>query len=641
MPGESKKPFQFWEELKRRKVPRVLAMYAASAFILLEVVDIVAPALSLPGWTVTLVVVLLAIGFPVTAILSWVFDITPGGIRKTESIEFTKEEIPPAPRRRKLRAGDVIIVVLIIIVGILVYPKIFKKDQFKGIRDADGRISVAVMPFQNMTYDSLYSGMELGLQNLIITKLSNSDELTVRQSQTMYDILESTNQLNYASITPTIASEIAVKLKANTVILGSIHKAGNSFRITANLLDSGSEKIYKSFEIDGDSEDNFFSITDSLASLIKNHLEIKVLELDVGQETRLHAITGSAEAYSFFSKGMNKFYAQDYQTASYFFNRALELDPDFFGAAFFQIPSYELMGMLSEARQLTNKYYNNIDLYTDEQQIIIKYWKNYFDKNQPETIKYAKLRLEEDPMDRIMWYVLGINYYRGNQFNDALKAFEKALEIDKSWGGGWDWVWIYAHAGGAYHETGQHSKENDTYELGLNILPDNPEIIAQQAICALSLGDTVEGSNYIAKYRSTRESEGLEDYWINFYTGLLYVGANKFEKAIDYYQDLIAHDTQNNQDPWCEWQLAYLLIDNEIDVKEGLRLIDESFKKNSGYAYLLANLHHAKGWGLYKLGEDTLALEHLLKGWELRPYFDYDHFLQIKEVEKALNNQNK
>lgn len=632
---------QFWVELKHRKVLRVLAMYAATAFILLEVVDIVAPALLLPSWTVTIAVVLLALGFPVTAILSWIFDITPEGIQKTESIESTKENILPASNRRKLRTGDVIIIVLIVVVGILVYPKLFKKDKFKGIRDADGRISVAVMPFQNMTYDSLYSGMELGLQNLIITKLSNSDELTVRQSQTMYDILESTNQLNYASITPTIASEIALKLKANTVILGSIHKAGNSFRITANLLDSGSEKIYKSFEIDGDSEDNFFSITDSLASLIKNHLEIKVLELDVGQETRLHAITGSAEAYSFFSKGMNKFYAQDYQTASYFFNRALELDPDFFGAAFFQIPSYELMGMLSEARQLTNKYYNNIDLYTDEQQIIIKYWKNYLDKNQPETIKYAKLRLEEDPMDRIMWYVLGINYYRGNQFNDAINAFEKALEIDKSWGGGWDWVWIYAHAGGAYHETGQHSKENDTYELGLNILPDNPEIIAQQAICAFSLGDTVEGSNYIAKYRSTSESEGLEDYWINFYTGLLYVGANKFEKAIDYYQDLIAHETQNNQDPWCEWQLAYLLIDNEIDVKEGLRLIDESFKKNSGYAYLLANLHHAKGWGLYKLGEDTLALEHLLKGWELRPYFDYDHFLQIKEVEKALNNQNK
>ncbi|MDX2444687.1 MAG: tetratricopeptide repeat protein [Bacteroidales bacterium] len=639
MSEEPKNPFQFWEELKRRKVPKVLAMYAASAFILLEVVDIVSPALSLPSWTVTLVVVLLAIGFPITAILSWIFDITPDGIQKTASIESAPEDLTP-PNRRKLRIGDVIIVVLIVVVGILVYPKLFKKDKFKGIRDADGRISVAVMPFQNITNDSLYSGMGLGIQNLLITSLSNSEELTVRQSQTMHDVLESTKQLNYASITPTIASEIALKLEANTVILGSIHKSGNSLRITANLLDSGTEEIYKSFEIDGDSEDDFFSLTDSLTGLIKNHLEIKVLELDVGQETRLHAITASAEAFSYFSKGMNKFYSQDYQTASFFFNRALELDPDFFGAAFFQVSTLEIMGMISEARQLTNKYYNNINQYTYGQQIVINYWQNYLDKNQQETIKYAKLRLEEDPMDRIMWYALGINYYRGQQYQEAIQAFEKALEIDKSWGGGWDWVWIYAHAGAAYHETGQHTMEENMYELGLSILPDNPEIIAQQAICSLSLDDTVAANKYLAKYRSIRESEGMEEYWINFFTGLLYVGAKKFIKAIDFYEDIIAQNSQGNQDPWCKWQLGYLLINHEIDVEGGLQLINESFEKNSGYAYLLANLHHAKGWGLHKQDKDEEALVHLSKGWKLRPYYDHDHFLHIKEVEKALTEQN-
>ena len=638
MPGESKKPFKFWEELKHRKVPRVLAMYAASAFILLEVVDIVAPALSLPGWTVTLVVVLLAIGFPITAILSWIFDITSEGIQKTESIELKKEEITPAPSRRKLRGGDVIIVVLIIIVGILVYPKIFKKDQFKGIRDADGRISVAVMPFQNITNDSLFSGMGLGIQNLLITSLSNSEELAVRQTQTMYDILGSKKQLNFASITPTVAGEIAVKLEANTVIFGSIHKSGNSFRITANLMDSESEEIYKSFEIDGHSEDDLFSSTDSLTNMIKNHLEIKLIKLDVSQEIRKHANTGSAEAYRYFSKGMDKFYAQDFQTASYFFNRALELDPDFMGAAFFQIPCLEIMGMLSEARELTNFYYDNIDLYPSGQQIVIQYWKNYLEKNHQETIKYAKLRLEEDPMDRIMWYALGINYYRGHMYQEARKAFEKALEIDKSWGGGWDWVWIYAHTGAAYHETGQHDKEDKIYDLGLGILPENPEIIAQQAICSLSMDDSLAANNYIAKYRSIREAEGMDEYWINFYTGLLYVGAKKFNKAIDFYQDIVGQDSQGNQDPWFKWQLGYQLINNGVNVEEGLQLIDESFENNSGYEYFLAYLNHAKGWGLHKQGKDKEALEYLLRGWELRPYYDHDHFLHIMEVEKALSS---
>jgi len=64
VPEINNKIGQFWQELKRRKVFRVLALYAATAFIILEVVDIIAPALSLPSWTVTLVVVLLAIGLP-------------------------------------------------------------------------------------------------------------------------------------------------------------------------------------------------------------------------------------------------------------------------------------------------------------------------------------------------------------------------------------------------------------------------------------------------------------------------------------------------------------------------------------------------------------------------------------------------
>lgn len=120
-------------------------------------------------------------------------------------------------------------------------------------------------------------------------------------------------------ITPSIASDIALKLDANTFILGSIHKSGKNLRITANLLDSGSEEIYKSYEIDGDSEDDFFTITDSLTNLIKNHLEIKVLEQDMNKVIRSFAETGSAEAYRYFSKGLNKFYIQDFEAASNLF----------------------------------------------------------------------------------------------------------------------------------------------------------------------------------------------------------------------------------------------------------------------------------------------------------------------------------
>ncbi|MCD6596330.1 MAG: hypothetical protein J7L04_01505 [Bacteroidales bacterium] len=82
---------QFWQELKRRKVFRVMAMYAATAFIIMEAGDIMLPRLGLPDWTVTFIIVLLIIGFPISVILSWIFDLTPEGVKKTESIEAIGE----------------------------------------------------------------------------------------------------------------------------------------------------------------------------------------------------------------------------------------------------------------------------------------------------------------------------------------------------------------------------------------------------------------------------------------------------------------------------------------------------------------------------------------------------------------------
>ena len=83
MPIWPNKLSQFWQELKRRKVIKVITMYAATAFIIMEAADIMLPRLGLPDWTVTLIIVLLIVGFPVTVILSWIFDYTSEGVKKT------------------------------------------------------------------------------------------------------------------------------------------------------------------------------------------------------------------------------------------------------------------------------------------------------------------------------------------------------------------------------------------------------------------------------------------------------------------------------------------------------------------------------------------------------------------------------
>ena len=106
----SKKPGNFsifWQELRRRKVIKATAMYAATAFIIMEAADIMLPRLGLPDWTVTFLIVVLITGFPVTLIFSWIFDITPKGVEKTENIIRTligaKESLEKGGRTIDLR----------------------------------------------------------------------------------------------------------------------------------------------------------------------------------------------------------------------------------------------------------------------------------------------------------------------------------------------------------------------------------------------------------------------------------------------------------------------------------------------------------------------------------------------------------
>jgi hypothetical protein len=72
-------------ELSRRKVFRVAAVYAATAFVVWQAADIAFPALHLPGWTVTAVVALTIIGFPIALVLAWAFDVTPAGVVLTDA----------------------------------------------------------------------------------------------------------------------------------------------------------------------------------------------------------------------------------------------------------------------------------------------------------------------------------------------------------------------------------------------------------------------------------------------------------------------------------------------------------------------------------------------------------------------------
>ncbi len=223
MPDSLNKLSQFWQELKRRKVIKVIAMYAATAFIIMEAGEIMLPRLGLPDWTVTFIIILLIIGFPIAIILSWIFDVTPEGLKKTEPVNVvTEKETVAKPVKRKLRVSDIIIAVLVVAVVILVYPKIFQQNKVEDIVEK----SIAVRPFWNESIEKENEFFVNGMTEDIRINLSKIADLRVLSRGSV----EKYRDTQYSTI------DIARDLNVTYVLEGTAQRIENQVKIHVQLI---------------------------------------------------------------------------------------------------------------------------------------------------------------------------------------------------------------------------------------------------------------------------------------------------------------------------------------------------------------------------------------------------------------------
>ena len=181
-----------WAELIRRRVVRVVVLYAVAGWIVIEVASTVLPNLALPDWTVKLVTILVGLGFIIAIVLAWAFDIGPGGVHRTTSTDSA--------------------------VSVEVKDKITQSPTV-----TDERKSIAVLPFVNMSGEVENEYFSDGISEEILNLLVKLPQLRVasRTSSFMFKGKD-------VSI-PTIAAELGV----DTVLEGSVRRAGNQVRITA------------------------------------------------------------------------------------------------------------------------------------------------------------------------------------------------------------------------------------------------------------------------------------------------------------------------------------------------------------------------------------------------------------------------
>jgi TolB-like protein/tetratricopeptide (TPR) repeat protein len=282
---------KLWQELKRRNVLRVATVYAMAAWIVIQVAVAVFPYLGLPTWLVTAVIVLTLVGFPIALIISWVYEWGPEGVVRTEDIDDTDAVSRPVPKRSW--GGTITIGALaVLLVGQYFYFKHWKAEQapMAAMADNTRSLAVAVLPFVNMSSDPEQEYFSDGLTEDIITQLAKIKDLHV---------ISRTSSMKYKGDTLSIKT-IGAQLNVGTILEGSVQRAGDQLRITAQLIDVATDAHLWAESYDRPVAD-LFSIQREIATTIAGMLKQTLTPDDVNS---LAAVpTENVEAYQAYLKG--------------------------------------------------------------------------------------------------------------------------------------------------------------------------------------------------------------------------------------------------------------------------------------------------------------------------------------------------
>jgi len=410
MPGDPSKLSRFWQELKRRKVTRVITVYAAAAFVILQLVEILAPSLRLPGWTMNLILVLLIVGFIIAVILSWIYDVDPeGGIVKTETAEKVSEASAPPSSKGWRIASYISFVVIVALIVLNIIPRANRPGN-KDILDK----SIAVLPFQNDSSDDENAHFINGTMESILNNLCKIEGLRVPGRTTVEQY-----RINPKPI-PVIANELNVSY----ILEGSGQKLGNRILLTIQLIEGKSDQHLWSRQYDREitKVEDLIDIQSDIAQLVAAELHAVITP----QEKQLieTAPTANIKALGLYRRGRDEHMKYQLDNTNHqalskaiaYYRSVLKEDPSF-GKAY--------TGLASAIRSdFWQESWRNREFSESENQL-------YRDS----LLYLVDLALSYDPNLDEAYMLRGDYYYGMDEYDRAQVEYNRALEINpnSSW----------------------------------------------------------------------------------------------------------------------------------------------------------------------------------------------------------------
>jgi len=312
MPQRPNKLSQFWQELKRRRVVYVITVYASAAWVLIQLVSTLTGPLNLPAGLATIVIIVLAVGFPPTVILSWLYDLTGRGIEKTKPLEELREgEKTVVPNAWRIAT----IISFIVIIGLVTVNIV---SGTRGLRSGD-IASLMILPFDNFTGDEQLDYAAAGMHSMLIGNMGRVTGLRVMGETTSNSYKE----------TVLTATEIAKKDNVDALVEHTLTCYGDIVCLQVRVITTyPEEKVLwvEDFMVD---KSQILNVSNQIISKVADELKVN---LTLQEETLLAESRDiDPDAYDAYLKGIyynDMINPESWSLAIESFEKAIELEPD-------------------------------------------------------------------------------------------------------------------------------------------------------------------------------------------------------------------------------------------------------------------------------------------------------------------------
>src|SRR6266850_127579 len=320
-------PHNFFAELKRRNVYKVAITYAVVAWLLVQAASILLPTFEAPAWVMKAFVVFLAFGFVISVMISWAFEATPEGLKRTEDV--SPEMSLPSWSARKFAAF--IISLALIAAGLFAFQ--FLRPVGTSRRDVgqleEGRPggaslsisqkSIAVLPLLNESGDPKDEYFSDGLSEELIAALAQIRELKVIGRSSSFRFKDRKEE----------SKIIGEKLGVSTLLEGTVRKQGTKVRIVAELINAADGIELWTQTFDRELRD-IFAVQQEIAAAVASSLKMTLLGSD--ERSAGNPKTRNTEAHNAYLLGHYHFQRrnlEDYRKAIDYFDEAIRFDPDY------------------------------------------------------------------------------------------------------------------------------------------------------------------------------------------------------------------------------------------------------------------------------------------------------------------------